>query len=66
MNSWAKRNGLGDKHTNDKLNDGHVKRLEWGSGSVKGLNTHYSIDSMGHTWPDGGKVRRIFFLPTSN
>lgn len=30
--------------------------MEWvgSKGELKGLNTHYSIDNMGHTWPNGG------------
>lgn len=57
MNAWAKRNGLGDKHTNEKIKDGHITKMEWGSGGLKGLNTHYAIDNMPHTWPNENKVR---------
>lgn len=57
MNAWAKRNGLGESHTNDKIKDGHITKMEWGSGGLKGLNTHYAIDNMPHTWPNEKNVR---------
>jgi len=56
MTAWAQRNGLGESYSQSNLNNNHVKKMEWGGskGELKGLNTHYSIDNMGHTWPNGG------------
>jgi poly(3-hydroxybutyrate) depolymerase len=52
MTAWAERNGLGENYAQSNLYNNHVKKMEWGSGSLRGINTHYSIDNMGHTWPN--------------
>jgi poly(3-hydroxybutyrate) depolymerase len=52
MTAWAQRNGLGESFAQSNLANNHVKKLEWGKGDLKGINTHYSIDNMGHTWPN--------------
>lgn len=52
MTAWAQRNGLGDRSADTSLYGGHVRKMEWGGGSLQGINTHYSIDNMGHTWPN--------------
>ena len=52
MTSWAQRNGLGTSFAQSNLYNNHVKKMEWGTGNLKGINTHYSINNMGHTWPN--------------
>jgi poly(3-hydroxybutyrate) depolymerase len=52
ITSWADRNGLGTSNKTTTLGGGHVKQYQFGSGARAGLNTHYWIDGMGHTWPN--------------
>ena len=52
MTAWAERNGLGESYAQTNEHNNHVKKMEWGKGDLKGINTHYSIDNMGHTWPN--------------
>ena len=52
MTAWAQRNGLAASFAQSNLHSNHVKKLEWGAGALKGVVTHYSIDNMGHTWPN--------------
>lgn len=52
MRAWGNRNGLGSNSADASLFDGHVKKSEWGAGNLKGINTHYAIDNMPHTWPN--------------
>lgn len=59
MSAWGRRNGLGDRSADTNLHNGHVKKMEWGSGNLKGLNTHYAIDNMPHTWPNQAKVSSV-------
>lgn len=59
MTAWAQRNGLSTRPTNTSLHSGHVQKMEWGNGSTKGINTHYAIDNMPHTWPGDSKVSLI-------
>lgn len=52
ITSWAARNGLGTSNKTTVLLDGHVKQYQFGTGSLAGINTHYWVDGMGHTWPN--------------
>ena len=52
MTAWAERNGLGEDYAQSNLANNHVRKMEWGKGGLKGINTHYNIDNMGHTWPN--------------
>lgn len=52
ITSWADRNGLGAINKTTSLYSGHVKEYVFGSGSTSGINAHYWIDGMGHTWPN--------------
>lgn len=56
MKAWSSRNGYGDASQDTNLYNGHVKKMEWGSGNLKGINTHYAIDNMPHTWPNARDV----------
>lgn len=56
MNAWADRNGLGQHHADTNMYNGHVKKMEWVSGNLKGVNIHYAIDNMPHTWPNEKEV----------
>jgi len=53
MTAWANRNGLGSSNITTPQSNGHVKQDEFGQSSgLRGINTHYWIDGMGHTWPN--------------
>jgi poly(3-hydroxybutyrate) depolymerase len=56
MKAWANRNGYPISSADSSLYGGHVKKSEWGSGNLKGVNTHYAIDNMPHTWPNAKSV----------
>jgi poly(3-hydroxybutyrate) depolymerase len=59
MTAWAKRNGLDDRSMDSDLYNGHVKKMDWGSGNLQGINTHYAIDNMPHTWPNEERVSSL-------
>lgn len=53
IKAWADRNGLGTNNITTVQSSGHVKEYEFGQSSgLRGINTHYWIDGMGHTWPN--------------
>jgi poly(3-hydroxybutyrate) depolymerase len=56
MKAWALRNGYSKSSADSTLYNGHVKKFEWGSGDLKGINSHYAIDNMPHTWPNSKNV----------
>ena len=56
MRAWSHRNGYDTNSADSNLYNGHVKKMEWGSGNLKGVNTHYAIDNMPHTWPNAKNV----------
>ena len=56
MRAWVNRNGYSVNSADTSLYSGHVKKSEWGSGNLKGVNTHYAIDNMPHTWPNAKSV----------
>jgi poly(3-hydroxybutyrate) depolymerase len=64
MRAWANRNGYGVNAAETSLYNGHVKKSEWGTGNLKGVNTHYSIDNMPHTWPNAKSVSSSPASPT--
>lgn len=53
MTEWSKRNGLGKSNVSTTLASGKVIRYEFGkSKGLPGVNTHYWVSGLGHTWPD--------------
>jgi poly(3-hydroxybutyrate) depolymerase len=52
IRAWSSRNGYGASSSDSSLYSGHVRKMEFGSGNLKGINTHYAIDNMPHTWPN--------------
>lgn len=50
MTEWAKRNGLGSKNESTALDSGRVVKYEFGKGAEKGIDTHYWVQGLGHTW----------------